>query len=132
VSLKPTAGNSEDDAERKLVKARFNLALETFRQRYDGFMSQPASVEALTRSARALLDSRLELAATIEKQIEIRKEYLEFAKAIEELCETYAIPCPGQLPRLSMENYKLAQMARLDAEIDLLRAQRRAQAPATK
>ena len=64
-------------------------------------------------------------APTIERQIEIRKEYLEFTKEIEELCEIYAIPCPGSLPRMSMEEYKLAQVARLDAEIDLLRARRK-------
>jgi RNA polymerase sigma-70 factor (ECF subfamily) len=132
VGVKPTIETPDDDAEQKLVKARFNLMLETFRQRYEGFMSQPASVESLTRSARALLDARLELAATTEKQIEIRKEFLEFAKAIEGLCEIYAIPCKGELPRLSMEEYKFAQMARLDAEIDLVRAKRKAQPPATK
>ena len=108
------------------MKARFNLVLETFRERYEEFNGERCSVEALTRCARQLQDARLELAPTIDKQIEIRKEYLEFTKEIEELCEIHATPCPGFLPRLSMADYKLAQMARLDAEIDLLRAQRKA------
>ena len=95
-------------------------------------MANPGAVEALVRSARELQNARLELASTTDKQIEIRKEYLEFAKELEELCQAYAIPCQGQLPRLSMEEYKLAQMAHLDAEIELLRAHRKARPPATK
>jgi RNA polymerase sigma factor (sigma-70 family) len=132
VNVKPAANADEDDAERKLVKARFNFLLETFRQRYDEFKMERCSVEALTRSARQLQDARLELAATVDKQIEIRKEYLAFTKEIEGVCEIHALPCAGYLPRLSMEDYKLAQVARLDAEIDLLRAQRKAQPSATK
>jgi uncharacterized protein (TIGR03067 family) len=132
VNVKPAAKADEDDAEQKLVKARFNLVLETFRQRYDEFNGERCSVEALTRSARQLQDARLDLAPTVDTQIEIRKQYLEFTKGIEGLCEIHATPCPGFLPRLSMEDYKLAQRARLDAEIDLLRAQRKAQPPATK
>ncbi len=132
VNVKPAAKADEDDAERKLVKARFNLVLETFRERHEEFNAERCSVEALMRSARQLHDARLDLASTIEEQIEIRKEYLEFTKAIEETCEIYAIPCPGFLPRLSMAEYKLAQAARLDAELDLLRAQRKAHPPATK
>src|SRR5207245_9375609 len=120
VNVKAAIEAAKDDEEQKLVQARFNLVLESFRQRYEDFLSNPGSVEALTRSARQLRDVRLDLAPTIERQIEIRKEYLEFTKEIEELCEIYAIPCPGSLPRMSMEEYKLAQVARLDAEIDLL------------
>ena len=132
VNVKPAMATADDDAEQKLVKARFNLTLETFGQRYGAFMANPGAVEALVRSARELQNARLELASTTDTQIEIRKEYLEFAKELEELCQAYAIPCQGQLPRLSMEEYKLAQMAHLDAEIELLRAHRKARPPATK
>lgn len=132
VAVKPATAAGQDDAEQKLLKATFNLALETFRQRYDSFLSRPDSVEALLRSARALRDARLELAPAVDRQIEIRKEYLEFTEAMEGWCEIYALACPGQLPRLSMEEYKVARMARLEAELDLLRAQRKARPPATE
>ena len=64
------------------------------------------------------------------QQVEFLEAILDHLQAgeyseIEELCEIYAIPCPGSLPRMSMEEYKLAQVARLDAEIDLLRARRK-------
>jgi len=40
VTVKPAAIADDDDAERKLVKARFNLTLETLRQRYDEFIGE--------------------------------------------------------------------------------------------
>ncbi len=131
VTLKPAAGNSADDAERKLVKARFNLALEALMRRYDEFNGERGSVEALTRSARQLQDARLDLAVTIAEQIKCREEYLEFTRLIEELVQRDAMP-RGLLPRLSVDDYKLARMARLEAEIDLLRAQRKAGPAAPK
>jgi uncharacterized protein (TIGR03067 family) len=125
VTLKPAAITDKDDAEQKLVKARFNLVLETFRQRYDEYLGDRCSVEALTRSARQLQAARLDLVATVKKQIELREEYLMFTKVLEKWVGHMAMPtCEGDLPRRSMEDYKFARLARIDAEIDLLRAKR--------
>jgi DNA-directed RNA polymerase specialized sigma24 family protein len=91
------------------------------------------SVEALSRAARRLRDARLDLSPAAAEQLKCREDYLEFAKLIEFMVQRDAMPpCEGDLPRLSMEDYEIAQLARLDAEIDLLRARRKAQPPGPK
>jgi hypothetical protein len=95
-------------------------------------MGERCLIESLTRAARKLHDARLELAATADQQIEFRKEYLAFTREIEGVCEIHATPCRGFLARLSTEDYKLAQEARLEAEIDLLRASRKGRPSAPK
>jgi RNA polymerase sigma factor (sigma-70 family) len=137
VSRTPMKASETDNDERKLLIARFNEALEELKERYAylGGQSDPGdhgSVEELALAARRLLVTDLELNPKPADQSSLREKYLEFTKDVEEACRLHAYPCEGYLPRMTTAQARTAKYLRLEAELELLQAQRKAQAPAQK
>lgn len=119
LEAKPLKVSSTDDDLVKLLKLRHNAAAKELQIALMAYRHGTASSESAFGAARRVGHSRLELAKTADEKIAIRKELLELAKQIEE--QTRAMHEAAIVPAT---DYYRARYFRLDAEIELVRAQR--------
>jgi beta-lactamase regulating signal transducer with metallopeptidase domain/multidrug resistance efflux pump len=118
--LKPAPG---DDVLEKLLKERYNAALEYVRRSYRRFEANEATPTNAYDAARRLVDAELALHPDPASEIRVRERYLKFAELVEARAKSLA--AAGQMQQ---EEADAARETRLDAEIKLLQTKRQWQA----
>lgn len=108
----------KDDELKKLLKERFNAALDEVEARYRMLVSgMVITLDVLPDAQRRLVIAGLELREEPADKIELLKNNVEVARAIEKLIQGRA-----ELRRARTTELYRATHFRLDAEIELLRA----------
>jgi hypothetical protein len=124
VKANPLEPAKEDDDLRKLLKARYNVAVRGLQARLQEFEAGRSTVEALFAAFRNVHDSQLELCEKPADQIGTRELYFELAKVVEKIVEAQF-----EAKRIGAGALEDARYVRLDAEIQLLKAKRQARPP---
>jgi hypothetical protein len=118
--LEPAKG---DDEERKLLKERYNAALAELRARYQRFEAGNDTLDALFDAARRVLDSELELCGKAAERVAVREKYLELAREVEKIQQARV-----DAGRAGAQDLEQARYLRIDAQLQLLRAKKAAEA----
>jgi hypothetical protein len=118
--LEPAKG---DDEERKLLKERYNAALRELQARFHVFEAGMGALETLFDAAKRVLDSELELCLKPAERVGVREKYLELARAVEKIQQARF-----DAGRAGVADVEQARYLRLDAELQLLRAKKAADA----
>jgi beta-lactamase regulating signal transducer with metallopeptidase domain len=118
--VKPAA--SDDELE-KLLKERYNVALNYVRNSYRRLQAGVEAPDNVSDAARRVVDAELALHPDPADEIHARERYLTFAKIIE--ARANGLAASGNMAR---EYADAARETRLNAEIQLLQAKRRWQA----
>ena len=116
--LKIEAG---DDELTKLLKARYNAAVAELQARSKALESGNGTVEDIFGAARKVLRSELALSDKPADRIAVREKYLELERAAEKVATIRF-----QAGKLSDADLAAARYSRLDAEVQLLKAKRKA------
>jgi hypothetical protein len=128
VKAKPLESAKDEDELRKLQKARYNSAVRGLGMKLQEFEAGRGTVEALVGSFRKVHDSKLELSPEPADQIGVREMRVELAKEVEKMVEVKIAEGILQGSGLLED----VRYARLEAEIQLLKAKRQAQRPPTR
>jgi beta-lactamase regulating signal transducer with metallopeptidase domain len=118
--VKPAA--SDDELE-KLLKERYNVALNYLRNSYRRLQEGVEAPDNVSDAGRRVVDAELALHPDPADEIHARERYWTFAKIIE--ARANGLAATGQMAR---EYADAARETRLNAEIQLLQAKRRSQA----
>jgi hypothetical protein len=110
-----------DDELRKLLKERYSTAVRELGATYQEFLAGRIVPDRVFDCSRRVLHAQLELTDRPTEQIAAYEKYLDFLKEVEKL--TLPGFNAGRVPRADME---MTLYMRQDAEILLLRAQRKA------
>jgi hypothetical protein len=121
LTAKPLQAGPGDDDLRKLLIARYNAAVAEAAGRIQEFQTGHCNLEAMAGVARRLVDSGLELRDKAADQVTLREQFLELAKEIEKIVQVRF-----EAGRISPADLELAHYERLDAEIQVLKARRKA------
>jgi hypothetical protein len=116
--LKPAPG---DDDLRKLLKERYNTALEVLQYRVEEYNAGRRSSDYLADTARLILDVKLDLAERPADRVAVREQYVELTRWIEKYAEVRA-----KSPSGSPIDLLQARYLRLGAEVELLKEKRAA------
>src|SRR5262249_134505 len=112
-----------DDELRKLLKARYNAALRETKGRFMQFLAGKTTPELLADGGRRLLRAELELCDKPADRVKVREKFLTLAKEVERIQrERY------DAGRIDEPDMAQAEHQRLDAEIELLREKKAAEA----
>jgi hypothetical protein len=122
--LKPGPG---DDELRKLLIARYNTAVAEMAARYTEFLAGRTPMEDFVAVARRLVHSGVELSDKPADQLAFREQFLELAKEVER-----AQQARHEAGRISVADLESARYLRLDAEVEVLKAKRKATAQKPK
>jgi hypothetical protein len=125
LTTKPLDITGEKDEMRRLVRQRYNAALEEVRGRYQRLDQSFARADELFDSFRRLLASGVAATDTGRELVDFLVEYADLARDAERRTQAFV--------RAGQANGVAASQARymvLDAEIQLLRARRRLAGPA--
>jgi hypothetical protein len=116
--LEPAAG---DDAERKLLKERHNAAVRVTQARIQEFESGRGTLDAIVDAFRAVRDSRVALAAPPADGLPVLELYLGLLRDMEKVAE-------GRFNarRIGPGDLDTARIARIDAELAVVRARKQA------
>ncbi len=117
LKAKPLEPVPLDSELQKLLKERYNAALEYLRRSYRRFHAMEWTPENVLDAARRVVDAELALSAAPAAETGVRKRYLELAKLVDAQAQKMA--ASGQMRQ---EDADAAHEARLDAEIKLLQA----------
>ena len=123
-ALKPGPG---DDELRKLLIARYNVAIAEMEVRLRELRAGKCLFDALADVAQRLVDSGIELSDKPTEQLTFREQFLELATEIERIQK--ASFDSGRTGQADLER---ARYLRLDAEIQVLKAKRKATAKQPK
>jgi hypothetical protein len=116
--LKPAPG---DDELRKLLIARYNVAVAEMQARYAEIAAGRANFDIAVEAARHLVDSGIELTDKPAEQLAFREKFLELAKEVERIIEAQV-----EAGKTGLAELEKARYLRLDAQIQLLKAKRMA------
>jgi hypothetical protein len=116
--MEPTKG---DDELHKLLKERYNAALEEVQVRYKQILAGTSNLDELARAGRRLLHARLELCEKAPERVPVYEQQLELARMVEKIQK--ARHDAGQV---SVADWDHARYERLDLEIQLLHAKKAA------
>jgi hypothetical protein len=116
--VKPAEG---DDALHKLLKARYNAALQAARARYLEVLAGRSTQEQCYPAFRTLLRSELEMAEKPAAQLAVREKFVTLTKEVESIFEQRF-----KAGQSTLAEYATAQVNRLTAEIELLKAKEKA------
>jgi hypothetical protein len=121
--IKPGPG---DDAVRKLIIARYNSALAGMHGRYIEFLAgrQGVTTEVFARGADRLVTAGLALSDKPADQVAFREQILELMQVFEQMSEAQF-----KAGRLPISDLEAARYHRIDAELHLLQAKRKANPP---
>jgi hypothetical protein len=120
--LKPAA---DDDEMRKLLKERYNAAVVVMKIKYLQADAGKVPFEAVFPAAKKVLELDLELNDKPADQVAAREKMLELAKEAERV--VYEQYMAG---RAGLDDLAELRGFRLDAEMELLKAKKKAAAPA--
>jgi hypothetical protein len=121
LKAKPRKSAAGDDELRKLVTARYNAAAAEMEIRLKEYLEGRVPLESMVDTARRVVESGLEVSDSAEEQQALREKFLELAVAIEKNQKTRV-----DAGRISPGALEEARYLRLDAEVQLLRAKRKA------
>lgn len=122
LTRKPEAG---DDELKRLLKERYNAALFAYKYTEAAYSNGTVTFDELTACCAKMLHAYLELSDKPADQIDAIERYLVFAKQTElKVFSLYKSQTKGG----EADKYEKAKYMRLDAEIQLLRAKRKAAA----
>jgi len=119
--MKPASG---DDELRRLLIDRYNAVVSEMQARYREFLAGRSAIDAFVDVAKRLVESGLEVYEKPAEQITLLEQFLELAKEAERIQKERL-----DANRIGVQDYEYNRYLRLDAEIKLLRAKRRAMAP---
>jgi hypothetical protein len=125
LALKPADAEPQDDELRKLLKARYNEALDELKERSDQLFLKGIELGGFAQvfdSANRFVRAGLELREKPAERVEILTQVLELARTAEKLAQSYF-----NANKLSSQDLHYARYSRLDIEIQLSRARRNAQ-----
>jgi hypothetical protein len=125
LDAKPMEAAKGDDELHKLMKERYNAALEEVRVRFKQFLNGIGNPNELGHAGRRLLHARLELCEKAAERVPVYEQHLELARMVEKIQK--ARHDAGQA---SVADWDQARVERLDVEIQLLRAKKAADAKA--
>jgi hypothetical protein len=116
-----------DDELHKLLKARFNEAVALLQTRVEIYLAGRGTFDPVFEAARHVLRSELELTEKPADQVGVRERFLTTAKDLERF--TKLRYDAGQVSQGELQN---ARYWRIDAEIQLTKAKRKAKAEQPK
>jgi hypothetical protein len=119
---KPLEAAKGDDELRKLLKARYNAALQETKGRFMQLLAGKATSETLADCGRRLLRSELELCDKPADRVKVREKWLTLAKEVERVQKLRY-----DAGRIDVAEMAQAEFNRLDAEIELLREKKAAE-----
>jgi hypothetical protein len=119
LSGKPVQAGAGDDQSRKLLKSRYNEAVDAAKECYDHFVHGRAGLDELYGSYQRVVQAGLELCDTRAKKIALLTQHVEAAAEIETIMRARQ-----PVGRCTIGDVHRARYERLDAEIQLLRAKR--------
>jgi hypothetical protein len=119
LSAKPLEIKGADGELRRLMKERYNAAVQGARGRWQEFLAGRCSLDGLLPSARQVLDAGLPLNDRAADRIALLAQFAELARDVEKVAQ--ARHQAGQIP---ITEAAQARYLRLDAEIRLLQARR--------
>ena len=123
LSAKPLKIEAGDDELHKLLKERYNAAVAELQARCEEVRSGPGSTEKLFDAARKVLRSELAISDKPADRIAVRGKQLELEQAAEKMAIARF-----KAGKLSDADVAAARYLRLDAAVQLLRAQQKATA----
>jgi hypothetical protein len=121
LSAKPLKPEPGDDELHKLLQERYNAAVAEMQDRYREFQAGRGTVEVFGETAQRLVRAGLELSDKPADRIALLTDYVALTKEIEKINQ--ARYDAGRIPHADLEQ---ARYQRLDAEIQLLHAKRKA------
>jgi hypothetical protein len=125
LAAKPVDYTEERDELRKLTRARYNAALDEVRARYQQFMHGHGKLDPMLDAFRRLLASGVVAADSVKGQVEFLEQYVDLSRQVSSM--VHGQEKSGQM---SMAEAAQARYMLLDAQIQLLHAQRRLAGPA--
>jgi hypothetical protein len=118
--LKPAP---EDNELQRLLKDRYNAALQATQARLQEFLAGRAVIDVLLGQAGQVLTSELGLHGAPLERARVHEKYFQLARDIEKVAKARY-----DAGRMGIADYEQARYFRLDAEIQLLRARQEAEA----
>jgi hypothetical protein len=124
LKAKPLKPDPKDDELRKLLKERYNVALDEMNLQYKLYEagSPAATLDIVFESGERVVSARLELCDQPADKIPILVQLVEMRKEIEKIAKARF-----DAGRIAPQDFARARYFRLDAEIQLLRAKRAAE-----
>jgi hypothetical protein len=123
-AIEPQPG---DDELRKLLIARHNSAVAEMAARYKEFTAGRSTLDVLVEVGRRLVDSGLELNDKPAEQLALREKFFDLAVEVEKVQN--ARFAAGRIGSGDLES---AHYLRLDAEVQMVKAKRKAAMQQTK
>lgn len=127
LEMKPIAVSAKDDELRRLLKERFNAAIEEMRSVHVIYEAELATFDLLLQSCERVRESGLELFDDPKDQIELLTNYVTLAKLYEAVVDLNFRGDNEDAQKMSQAKYH-----RCDAEIRLLRAKKALEAKKSK
>ncbi len=124
LTSKPLETEGEKDQMARLLRQRYNAALEEVRLRYKQFSNNTTGMEPMLDACRRLLASGATAITIGRNRIEFLESYLELTEDLAARSEQYAKSGQGHQAEAAQARYMV-----LDARIQLLHAQRRLAGP---
>src|SRR5262245_4878369 len=121
LTLKPVKPAPGDDELRKLLIARYNAAVAEMEARVQEFRTGRGAVDDFLGVARRLLDSGLALSDNPAERLALREKFLAFAIELEKMQKARF-----EAARIGPAELDSARYLRLDAEVQVLQAKRKA------
>jgi surface glycoprotein (TIGR04207 family) len=119
---KPMEPAKGDDELHKLLKERYNAALEELQARFKRFQAGGETLDFLAPAARRLLHAHLELCEKVSERLPVYERHIEFAREVEKIQKLR-----HEAGQATVADWKQAQFERLELEIRLLRARKDAE-----
>jgi hypothetical protein len=116
---KPLADLPKDNELGRLLKARYNAALEESQARYQEYAAGKVSLDQLSETLRRLMDAGVEAREAAADQMALREQFVELAREVERASRER-----HGAGRISAAEMARARYLRLDAEVNLARARR--------
>ncbi|HKB01098.1 MAG TPA: hypothetical protein VKD90_02715, partial [Gemmataceae bacterium] len=113
----------KDDAVAKLLKERFNAGQQELGERYILWLQGIGTLDQVYETARRVVSARLEVVDLPGDRVRVLKEKVEFAKVVEKQAAALQ---EKHRRALNGADVPCAKYFRLDAEVELRRAERAA------
>jgi hypothetical protein len=120
LTAKPLKEDPKDDELRKLLKARYNAAVDEVATLYKMYLAGRGNIDGFIDAGQRLVKAGLELHDKPADKIALLTQFVELAREAEKIAEA-RMGFSGTAAEFYRVRYQ-----RLDAEIQLLRAKREA------
>jgi len=124
LTAKPLKPGPKDDELRRLLIERYNSAVTEMQGRHQEVLAGKGTLEVFAVVGKRLVESGLELNEKPADRVTLLEQYLELMREIEKINVSLF-----EAGRISKADLALARYLRIDAEIKLLRAHRKANPP---